>query len=82
MLGPAVRRIILASIFVALSGTSAGAQPSGQEGAQGDAVTEIVAAFKQHPVVIIGEAHWLRQAAICMYAWFVIRSFKKPFKIS
>ena len=61
MLGRAVRRIMLASIFVAFSGTGAGAQASGQEGAQRDAVREIVAAFKQHPVVIIGEAHWLRQ---------------------
>jgi hypothetical protein len=61
MLGRAVRRVMLASIFVAFSGTSAGAQASGQEGAQGDAVREIVAAFKQHPIVIIGEAHWLRQ---------------------
>jgi hypothetical protein len=53
---------MLASIFVALSGTSAGAQASGREGAPVDAVREIVAAFKQHPVIIIGEAHWLRQA--------------------
>jgi len=28
-----------------------------------DAVRCIVAAFKQHPIIIIGEAHWLRQAS-------------------
>jgi hypothetical protein len=34
----------------------------GQENGPVDAVQGIVGAFKHHPVVLIGEAHWLRQA--------------------
>jgi len=57
-----VWRIACASILLALSGTSAVAQASGREPVPGDAIRSIVAEFKQHPVVIIGEGHWLRQA--------------------
>jgi hypothetical protein len=63
MLKPIIRRIMWTLIVVALSGTSASAQASGRERSSGDAVRDIVGAFKQHPVVIIGEAHWLRQAS-------------------
>jgi hypothetical protein len=58
-----VWRILCASILLVLSGTSAEAQASDREPVPGDAVRNIVAAFKQHPIVIIGEAHWLRQAS-------------------
>ena len=58
-----VSRILYASILLALSGTSADAQASGREPVPSDAVQSIVAAFKQHPLVIIGEAHWLRPAS-------------------
>ena len=58
MLEQTLRRIAWASIVVALSGTPARAS----EGVSGDAVRAHVAAFKQHPIVIIGEAHWLGQA--------------------
>jgi hypothetical protein len=58
-----VWRIVCASILLVLSGTSAAAQASDREPVPGDAVRNIVAAFKQHPIVIIGEAHWLRQAS-------------------
>ncbi len=62
MQGLTVWRIVCASILLALSGTSAVAQASGREPVPGDAIRSIVAEFKQHPVVIIGEGHWLRQA--------------------
>jgi hypothetical protein len=63
MQGRTVWRIVCASILLALSGTRADAQASGRDYEPGDAVKSIVAAFKQHPIVIIGEAHWLRQAS-------------------
>jgi hypothetical protein len=62
MLDLTVWRIVCASILLALSGTSATAQASGRDPESADAVRSIVAAFKRHPIVIIGEAHWLRQA--------------------
>ena len=43
------------------AGTQAAANTKKQDGPV-DAVQGIVAAFEHHPVVIIGEAHWLRQA--------------------
>jgi hypothetical protein len=73
MLEPAVRRIILASVLLAVAGASAAAQANGREGTSGDAVRGIVAAFKQHPIVIIGEAHWLRQASD-----FYVRLIRDP----
>jgi hypothetical protein len=63
MHGRTVSRILYTSILLVLSGTSADAQASGREPVASDAVRSIVAAFKQHPLVIIGEAHWLRSAS-------------------
>jgi hypothetical protein len=56
-------RLVCAPILLLLAAMSAAAQASGREPVPGDAVRSIVAAFKQHPIVIIGEAHWLRQAS-------------------
>ena len=53
-------RISWASIQLAMSGISLAAQSAPLKPV--DAVQGIVAAFQQHSVVIIGEAHWLRQA--------------------
>jgi hypothetical protein len=63
MLKLTVWRMICVSILLLLSGASAVAQVSGREPVPSDAVRSIVAGFKQHPIVIIGEAHWLRQAS-------------------
>src|SRR6266699_5353520 len=54
-------RIICVSILLFLSGISTSAQIKAEVPKPINAVQGIVAAFKQHPVVIIGEAHWLRQ---------------------
>jgi hypothetical protein len=62
MLERTVRQMIWALILLALSGASAAAQTGTREDLSGDAVRGIVSAFKQHPIVILGEAHWLRQA--------------------
>jgi hypothetical protein len=62
MLDLTIGRIICALILLLLSGTSAAAQASGPEPVSADAVRGIVAAFRQHPIVTIGEAHWLQQA--------------------
>jgi Haem-binding uptake, Tiki superfamily, ChaN len=51
-----------ASILLAISGISLAAQSASRDIKPVDAVQGIVAAFQQHSVVIIGEAHWLRQA--------------------
>src|ERR1700693_1135603 len=61
MQGLTVWRILYASILLTLSATTAAAQASVREPVPGDAVRNIIAAFKQHPIVVIGEAHWLRQ---------------------
>lgn len=53
---------IWASILLLLSAVSSVAQTAPRDLKPVDAVQGIVAAFQQHPVVIIGEAHWLRQA--------------------
>jgi hypothetical protein len=53
---------IWASILLPLSAVSSVAQTAPRDLNPVDAVQGIVAAFQQHPVVIIGEAHWLRQA--------------------
>lgn len=45
-----------------LSGQKPKAQTSAPQPAPIDAVPGIVKAFKLHPIVIIGERHWLRQA--------------------
>jgi hypothetical protein len=55
-------RIILASTLLTFSGPRLLAQTVPREIRSVDAVQGVVAAFQQHPVVIIGEAHWLRQA--------------------
>ena len=55
-------QIIWTSILLALSRVSSAAQTAPRALIPVDAVQGIVAAFQQHPVVIIGEAHWLRQA--------------------
>jgi hypothetical protein len=52
---------IWVSILLTISGLSSGAQTALRDLKSVDAV-HIVAAFQQHPIVIIGEAHWLRQA--------------------
>jgi hypothetical protein len=61
MQGLTAWRILYASILLTLSATTAAAQASVREPVPGDAVRNIIAAFKQHPIVVIGEAHWLRQ---------------------
>ena len=63
MQGLTVWRILYASILLTLSATTAAAQVSVREPVPGDAVRNIIAALKQHPIVVIGEAHWLRQAS-------------------
>lgn len=55
-------QISWASILLGVSGISLAAQSAPRELKPVDAVQGIVAAFQQHRVVIIGEAHWLRQA--------------------
>jgi hypothetical protein len=54
-------RIACVPILLFLSGISTSAQIRTENPKPIDAVQGILAAFKQHPVVIIGEAHWLRQ---------------------
>jgi hypothetical protein len=51
----------LVSILLFLSGMSTSAQTRAENPKPINAVRGILDAFKQHPVVIIGEAHWLRQ---------------------
>jgi hypothetical protein len=51
-----------ASILLSISGISLAAQSAPRDSKPVDAVQSIVAAFQQHSVVIIGEAHWLRPA--------------------
>src|SRR5258708_3473711 len=48
-------------------------QSGPQEGGPVDAVAGIVAALNQRPVIILGEAHWLRQAGD-----FYIRLVRDP----
>jgi hypothetical protein len=55
-------RVTFVSILLSLSGINTSAQIRAQAPKPIDAVQGILAAFRQHPVVIIGEAHWLRQA--------------------
>src|SRR2546422_11305538 len=54
-------RVTCVSILLFLSGINTSAQIRAGDPKPINAVQGIVAAFKQHPVVIIGEAHWLRQ---------------------
>ena len=51
-----------ASSLLAISVISLAAQSASRDIKPVDAVQGIVAAFRQHRVVLIGEAHWLRQA--------------------
>jgi hypothetical protein len=55
-------RITCVSILLFLSGISSSAQITAENPKPINAVQGILAAFRQHPVVIIGEGHWLRQA--------------------
>ena len=55
-------QIIWPLILLTVSGISSDAQSAPRDLKPVDAVQGIVAAFQQHSVVIIGEAHWLRQA--------------------
>jgi len=55
-------QISWASILLGVSGIRLAAQSAPRHLKPVDAVQGIVAAFQQHNVVIIGEAHWLRQA--------------------
>src|SRR5437879_953245 len=48
--------------FLLLLSTTGGAATPAANPGPVDAVRGIVAAFQKHPVVIIGEAHWLRRA--------------------
>jgi hypothetical protein len=50
------------SILLLFSGVDDSAQIGADDPKPINAIQGIVAAFKQHPVVIIGEAHWLRQS--------------------
>lgn len=54
-------RVACVSILLFLSGINTSAQIGAEDPKPINAVHGIVAALKQHPVVIIGEAHWLRQ---------------------
>src|SRR5256885_8775339 len=54
-------RVTCVSILLFLSGINTSLQIRAEDPKPINAVQGIVAAFKQHPVVIIGEAHWLRQ---------------------
>jgi hypothetical protein len=62
-----MRVFCIATLFLGcLFTTHLNDQPQPQDATRGiplpvNAVQGIVAAFKQHPVVLIGEAHWLRQ---------------------
>lgn len=64
---PAMRRfqplsgVTCVSILLSLSGMNTAAQIRAEDSKPINAAQAIVAAFKQHPVVILGEAHWLRQ---------------------
>jgi hypothetical protein len=49
------------SVLLVLSEVNTGAQAPRQDLKPVDAVQGVVAAFQQHPVVIVGEAHWLRR---------------------
>lgn len=53
---------IWVSILLTISGLSSSAQTAPRDLKSFNAVRGIVAAFQQHPIVIIGEAHWLQQA--------------------
>jgi hypothetical protein len=55
-------QIIWVSILLIISGLSSIAQTAPRDLKSVDAVRGIVAAFQQRPIVIIGEAHWLKQA--------------------
>jgi hypothetical protein len=55
-------QIIWVPILLALSGGNSVAQTAQPALKRVDAVQGIVAAFQQHNIVLIGEAHWLRQA--------------------
>ncbi len=54
-------RVTCVSILLFHSGINTSAQIRAEDPKPINAVQGIVAAFKQHPVVVIGEAHWLRQ---------------------
>ena|SRR5438552_3495234 len=54
-------RVTCVSILLFLSGINTSLQIRAEDPKPINAVQGIVAAFKQHPVVIIGEVHWLRQ---------------------
>jgi hypothetical protein len=54
-------RTTCVSILLFLSGINASAQIRAEDPKPIHAERGILAAFKQHPVVIIGEAHWLHQ---------------------
>jgi len=54
--------IACVSILLFLSGICTSAQIRAENPKPINAVQGILALFKQHPVVIIGEGHWLRQA--------------------
>jgi hypothetical protein len=56
------RLIVVAIALLCILGQGADASAQNQQNGPVDAVKGIVAAFQHHPVVIIGEAHWLRQA--------------------
>ena len=56
------REIAWLLIFVFVLATTLAAQTSPAVPKSVPAVQGIVAACKEHPVVIIGEAHWLREA--------------------
>lgn len=55
-------RVVCAAILLILLVTSPSAQRRAPGPVTHDAVQAIAGALRQHPVVIIGEAHWLRQA--------------------
>ena len=54
-------RVTCVSIWLSLSGMKTSAQIRPEDPKPINAIQGIVAAFRQHPVVIIGEAYWLRQ---------------------
>lgn len=76
-------QIIWPLILLTVSGISSDAQSAPRDLKPVDAVQGIVAAFQQHSVVIIGEAHWLRQAGdFYVGFWSATQHFRRPFKTS
>jgi enterochelin esterase-like enzyme len=59
---PGISRRLTAYLFLAATASAAAAPPLRADAEPEDAVRGIVKAFGRHPVVAIGEAHWLRQA--------------------